>query len=583
MSIGSYSWTDRRKGTRGVCSIAFWTGRIDNRADLLWRIDPDTDGAIDDSSIVLCLYERAGVRGLSEIIGDWSVVIIDECQDVVVLASDYAGARPLYYYRKQDQIVWGLELGAVAAAAGSAVDEEYLAAFLVLGGVSNRTPYTGVLVVPAGYAMCASIHGISVEVLWRPPIHDRVHYDQHCYDEVFRSLFRAAVAVRLRDREPVCAELSGGLDSSAIVCMAARLIQAGLVPATELYTVSYLQQDSADAQFIRAVRAWCKVQGSDIAISARSLVEWGEPGAAIEEWSPLYRVVAKTMRSIGAVTLLTGQGGDLVTGNCLDDSQQIVAHIRVGRLRRAWREAREWSMASGTSIFGILARTAYATVPGVHDDIVHGCWTSSRAPEHGILSKVLVGRVKESFPHGCLSRDWLQAPIERRRRLFGLTMMRELRPMRALDPSGIVSCTHPFTHRPLVEFLMSIPADVLCGPGEPRRLMRRALAELWPPEVRRRRSKALFGAAWLQALKAIARGLSTPAEWHVVRRAWIDQAGLSLALRRLSHGLECGPDLRRVILLEHWLRCRSLSGGSASETSLLRVSGEERDEESHVA
>jgi hypothetical protein len=53
---------------------------------------------------------------------------------------------------------------------------------------------------------------------------------------------------------------------------------------------------------------------------------------------------------------------------------------------------------------------------------------------------------------------------------------------------GAFDYTHPFAHRPLIEFVMSVPPDVLCGPGQPRRLMRRALGDLWPPRLRARRS-----------------------------------------------------------------------------------------------
>ena len=75
----------------------------------------------------------------------------------------------------------------------------------------------------------------------------------------------------------------------------------------------------------------------------------------------------------------------------------------------------------------------------------------------------------------------MQAPPERRKHFHALSMMLELRTLQAPEPLQHLDYTHPFAHRPLVEFLMSVPADVLCRPGEPRRLMRRALSDQWPP------------------------------------------------------------------------------------------------------
>jgi hypothetical protein len=135
--------------------------------------------------------------------------------------------------------------------------------------------------------------------------------------------------------------------------------------------------------------------------------------------------------------------------------------------------------------------------------------------------------------------------------------MRMLRTLQRPESMRGLDYTHPMTHKPPVEFLMSVPADVLCRPGEPRRLMRRALAALWPPSVRARRSKGLFGGAYLEAFRPFARQLLRQRSWHVVERGWIDRASLTARLERPSHGLECNQiQLRQILLLENWLRQR---------------------------
>src|SRR6266849_3311181 len=56
---------------------------------------------------------------------------------------------------------------------------------------------------------------------------------------------------------------------------------------------------------------------------------------------------------------------------------------------------------------------------------------------------------------------------------------------------------YPSLDRDLIEFLIAIPADQLLRPGERRSLMRRALANLLPPEVLSRATKATTSRAYM--------------------------------------------------------------------------------------
>ena len=156
------------------------------------------------------------------------------------------------------------------------------------------------------------------------------------------------------------------------------------------------------------------------------------------------------------------------------------------------------------------------------------------------------------------SDTWLQAAPERRKHLLALTITRELRALQRPDCLGDLDYTHPFADRPLLEFLLRVPAHVLCTPHQPRRLMRRALADLWPQRLRSRRSKGLFDACWADALRPFVTGAGDPARWEVVERGWVDRASLASRLTRLAHGAECNAaQLRQIVLLECWLRARA--------------------------
>src|SRR5690242_16209612 len=89
--------------------ILMWNGRLDNRNELLWSLSA-ASGEREDSALVLAAFDRWGISGLGRLIGDWSVVIHDKRRQAIVLASDFAGVRPLYYRHGERTIRWSSRL-----------------------------------------------------------------------------------------------------------------------------------------------------------------------------------------------------------------------------------------------------------------------------------------------------------------------------------------------------------------------------------------------------------------------------------------------------------------------------------------
>src|SRR5207244_1713463 len=119
----------------------------------------------------LALYRCKGVDGLRDAIGDWSVCIWDADRRVLVLASDYAGIRPLHYYRCGGAVYWSSSLSDLVRRTGSSeLDEIYAANFLLHGPPPGRTPYAGIASVTPGHAVCISRDQMQVRTFWRAPV-----------------------------------------------------------------------------------------------------------------------------------------------------------------------------------------------------------------------------------------------------------------------------------------------------------------------------------------------------------------------------------------------------------------------------
>jgi asparagine synthase (glutamine-hydrolysing) len=556
--------------------VLHWDGRLDNRNDLIPLLADLLRGDTSNTAIALAVYDRWGIDGLVHLIGDWSIVIQDDTNRTTILASDFAGVRPLYYSVQEGHVFWSDRLQSVVEATGiSELDEQYMGAFLLYGGCPNRTPYKGIYSVPAGHAVCVASTGTKISRFWDLPIGDEVRYrNQHRYEEHLRTLFREAVSVRLQTEGPVLAELSGGLDSSSVVSMANHLMRSGAVPARSLTSVSYVWKNSLDEPFIREMESFSGIQGVRISTHDAPLIsETGVGDAQPEIFHPLRRSVASVSRQLGAKVLLTGQNGDLMMGNWFDDSLQLAASLRRLRITRACTEAIEWSKMLRLPIYRVLWHAACAALPATLAPAnIYAKDDGSFAPKSMETSVVpsVIERLGLFESGNLFSAIWMQAPSERRKYFRSLSRIIELRTFQVPELWQHLDYTHPFAHRPLVEFLMTVPVDVLCGPGAPRRLMRCALPDLWPLKLRMRRSKGLFNLPWQEALQPLALVLMRAKEWQVVELGYVDRSSVLSRLQRLSAGLDCNLDqMRHVIILELWLRSRLDNKIWSSATSFL--------------
>lgn len=519
----------------------------------------DFDGRLDDtaapSSAALDQYRRYGVAGFRDLVGDWSLVLRDYPGRALVLASDYAGVRPLYYAFDGRRALWSSTLaGVVRAAASTELDDVFIASFLSRRPAAGRTPYRGIRSVPPGHAVRIAEGRETVERFWDLPVARETRLaDDRAYEEQLLELFRQAVKARVRGHDVVCAELSGGLDSSSVVGMAARV-------HPRLTTVSYTHPGAADEKFIATVEAEFGLPAEHLDVGESSYASASEPGGAAPLWwAPRFRELAERLASLGAGAVLTGQLGDLVMGNSFDDSDQIAGLLRRFEFRRAGREAYRWSRALRMPVYPILWRALRMSVSSWTPES-----TADLSPTTGLtrfegtsltdrLSRVLVESAAD--PH---EYDWRPAPPDRRRRFRAMARMLATRRLQTPEPLHRFSFTHPFAHRPLVEFMLTIPPAQLCRPGEPRRLMRRAFQGLLPEAVLRRRLKASFGDVFDRALRPMAAELQQkPGRLLTVERGYVDRASLLDRLERYAQGLDCNSgQLHAIILLEFWLRSR---------------------------
>lgn len=138
------------------------------------------------------------------------------------LARDHAGTRSIYYEAAQGRVRWSTYLDTFFTdAPAREIDEVYAANFLAGIPAGVRTPYESIRAVPAAHFIC--IEGESVQrrqywTCWNRREEIRYPSEEAC-QEHFLARFKTAIERRTKGETCVAAQLSGGMDSSSIVCM----------------------------------------------------------------------------------------------------------------------------------------------------------------------------------------------------------------------------------------------------------------------------------------------------------------------------------------------------------------------------
>ena len=223
------------KNESGDCAVVM-NGEIYNYRELATRLKVAGHRLATDSDteVAVHLYEDHGTDVATHLRGMFALAIWDRKRRRLVLARDRFGKKPLFYARTPDGgLVFASELKALRPLLESAggcwsIRAQGISDYLSLGSVPQpETIFEGVSMVPPGQVLTFDGHDVELSSYWsledfrysaksaKPPI---------SYAEAIgrtRELVRDAVRIRLRSDVPLGVFLSGGVDSSIVVCEAA--------------------------------------------------------------------------------------------------------------------------------------------------------------------------------------------------------------------------------------------------------------------------------------------------------------------------------------------------------------------------
>lgn len=480
--------------------VICWDGRLDNREDLIQVLRNDLRDDHTDVAIVMAAYLKWGSDFLPKIIGDFALSVWDPLTRSLLLARDAIGPRTLYYHKNKDRLIWSTELASLLDLHDIPleINDEYVAGFLTSLPEPGLTPYRNVAGVPPGHSVIVNGKDVHVRRFWGlDPDHEIRYPSDAEYEEHFRHLFREAVRCRLRVDGPVWSELSGGMDSSSIVCMANDILKRGEAQASTLNTVSRVFDEAAKSDERRyIVPVEKKIGKTGLHLSEdkyRISAPWESDyvptiPSYIANIAAYCRAVNTAMRESGSRVLLSGLGGGellLGDGDPFPELADLLVQLKFISLHR---RLRTWSEALNKTYARVLWKNVIVPLlPG-------GLQLQRRRSANKVLCFYNPDFVKRMH----LRKRMLgSTDVFGFRRPGGRYQSKLFQFLPRQISSGFwqefsdIEFSYPGTHRPLIEFLAAIPFEQRSRPKEGKSILRRALRDLLPAELLYRKERRI--------------------------------------------------------------------------------------------
>jgi asparagine synthase (glutamine-hydrolysing) len=274
-----------------------------------------------DSEIALHLYQDLGPQCLHRLRGEFALILWDDKHRTLFAARDRFGIKPLFYAFHDETLYLASEVKALFAAGVPARwDAESVAQSVEFGGHQVRTLFDGVFQVPPGHYLLATDKHFQLVPYWDFNYPRAAEPEQQRRDEdyiaEFREVLEEAVRLRLRADVPVACYLSGGLDSCAVLGLAAKH-RADPIRA---FTLTFDRGDYDEEPQAREMAAKAGAQFIPIPVRQDDLADHFADAIIQSETFCLNAhgvakyLLSRAVRDAGCKVVLTGEGSDEILG-----------------------------------------------------------------------------------------------------------------------------------------------------------------------------------------------------------------------------------------------------------------------------
>lgn len=459
-----------------------------------------------DTEVILAAFAAWGEKCVNYFNGMWSFVIFDRNNQKMFCSRDRYGVKPFYYSMVDDYFVFGSEIKEILKISKGLIkaNPKNLEAFLVNGllDTNNETMFEGIFQLEGGCNLWLDNKTLNYKI-------ERWHHiekiksnsfgkKKNC--EIFRKKLFLAIRLRLRSDVPIGSCLSGGLDSSAIVCIANSILKEEK-DNVEQYTITscftdekYDEQKYADAVTEKTGTISYKIYPDiDKFFKEIDKIVWhmDEPFISMSMFAQ-WNIFREAKRK-GLKVMLDGQGADeQLAGYTSFYNALFYDLLKKGKVKRLFREikgfkrirAESEKMSTVERVFSLIARF-----------MIPGSLLYKIRLRYNDKKTELPFAKRMYFNDVIMSKNKLCDGKNQQRFVYGnmYTGMRALLHYEDRDSMAhSIEARVPFLDADLSEFIYSIPLEEKIEDGKTKDILREALKDVLPESIYRRYSKLGF-------------------------------------------------------------------------------------------
>ncbi|RUM38369.1 MAG: asparagine synthase (glutamine-hydrolyzing) [Desulfobulbus sp.] len=312
--------------------VGCWMGRIHNRSSLIRKAGIEKPGQYNDGELFLNLYDRFGEEWIERITGNFSCVLYDRETESLFLARDCFGIESLYYSSTDGYLAFSSTISGVYKLTGVTrqLNSAAVGKFLLFNyNPGQNTFFADITRLPAAHFLRIKNNEITLKRYWQLSFASSETSEKEIQEKLLAHL-RKAVSRQLDDSQPPGVFLSGGMDSSTVVALAAELTPQQV--NTFSYRCKAISFDEskyarAMAEFTKANHHECEYSSDDILLMPEIVQAMNEPFCDVGINIATY-LLGKNASNSGTKYILTGDGGDeLFAGHPVYEADKLAQFL----------------------------------------------------------------------------------------------------------------------------------------------------------------------------------------------------------------------------------------------------------------
>lgn len=485
-----------------------------------------------DTEVILAMYDKYQEQCVTHFRGMFAFAIYDRERQIVFMARDRVGKKPLKYYQDSTCFIFASELKAILTQkeVSTQPDLEAIESYLNWGYVpSPKTGFENIYKLEPGHYMTLNLvtQKLDKKCYWNIDYSEKLKLSEPEWSDQILDLLEKSTKLRMVADVPVGAFLSGGIDSSSVVAMMAKLSSKPV----KTFTIGFPDDILDESKYAQQISDLFKTDHTVLNVVPQSVDILPEIANAFEEPfgdnSALVTYMVSKLAREHVKVVLNGDGGD----------ENFAGYKHHLKLQRDY------------NLFPIIRHIPFGKYPN--------------SMKNGVLEKYI--SYKSQFPNH-KSQDIYRQAFKKSRAKdprdqamyadFKYFLPDDL--LTKIDMASMkfaLECRSPYLDRELVKLAAKIPYDLKVKNGETKYILKKAMLRILPRNIvyRPKMGFTVPLSRWFtKELKSYARSILITSQSHL--NDFISQNQIKQMLNDHTESNDFGPKLWLLLMLELWYR-----------------------------